>query len=144
MKNRITDYAATIVRIMFGVIMLAHAYDKWTHLDSNHMGFEKFLQLPAYFVEVTATIETVSGILLIFGLFTRFAGILVSILMIGAIASYRWKLGLLGNPSANTGGYELNLVFLGLGIMLSCYGATRLSADVLFNLRKTKHRAVSN
>lgn len=134
-KSKISflEWSLFIARILLGVIMLAHAYDKWTHLNYNHEGFVQYLKIPAYLVEVSAVLETVSGILLILGLFTEFAAVLIVVLMIGAIFTVRWKLGLIGTGS---GGYELNLLLLILAVILGTSGPTKFSIAGIIKNKK--------
>jgi putative oxidoreductase len=77
------------IRIALGVIFLSHGYPKLAHLRGGAQLQGFFLEhgLPGYFVYIAGVIETFGGGLLLLGLFTRAAALLLTIEMCVAI----WK-----------------------------------------------------
>jgi putative oxidoreductase len=85
-------YMLPLLRIVLGLILIPHGCQKLFGLFGG-MGFTKFVELfdklgykPGIFwLTVVALTEFVGGILLVFGLFTRFAAAAVVIFMINAV-----------------------------------------------------------
>src|SRR4051812_27281010 len=78
-----------MLRVALGIIFIAHGYPKLAHLrgEAQMQGFFVEHGLPGYFVYIAGVIETFGGGLLILGLFTRAAALLLAIEMGVAI----WK-----------------------------------------------------
>jgi putative oxidoreductase len=85
--GRLQPLALLILRIVLGIIFLFHGYPKLAHSGAGLQ--EAFVEhgLPAYFMYVSGMIETFGGGLLLLGLFTRWAGLLLAMEMCVAI----WK-----------------------------------------------------
>jgi len=77
------------LRIALGVIFLYHGYPKLAHLRGGAQMQSFFVEhgLPGYFLYIAGVIETFGGGLLLLGLFTRPAAILLGMEMCVAI----WK-----------------------------------------------------
>ena len=77
------------LRIALGVIFLYHGYPKLAHLRGGSQMQSFFVEhgLPGYFVYIAGVIETFGGGLLLLGLFTRAAALLLAMEMCVAI----WK-----------------------------------------------------
>ena len=77
------------LRIALGVIFLYHGYPKLAHLRGGAQMQSFFVEhdLPGYFLYVAGVIETFGGGLLLLGLFTRPAALLLGLEMCVAI----WK-----------------------------------------------------
>ena len=77
------------LRIALGVIFLYHGYPKLAHLRGGAQMQSFFVEhgLPGYFLYIAGVIETFGGGLLLLGLFTRPAAILLGLEMCVAI----WK-----------------------------------------------------
>lgn len=77
------------LRIALGVIFLYHGYPKLAHLRGGAQMQSFFVEhgLPGYFLYIAGVIETFGGGLLLLGLFTRPAAIVLGIEMCVAI----WK-----------------------------------------------------
>ncbi|QUG40014.1 DoxX family protein [Psychrobacillus sp. INOP01] len=119
--------ATLILRVVFGFTFLIHGISKFQGGISNTVGYFDSLGLPGFLAYVIAIIELVGGLLLIIGFGTRVIGALFAVIMIGAIFSAKLSLGLLGDGVS--AGYELELVFLAIGVYFVLANPTNLSLD---------------
>lgn len=114
-----------LLRVALGVIFIYHGYPKlFGHTRDamqsfSHMGF------PGYFVYVAGVIEFFGGCMLIAGLFTRVAGLLLAIEM--AVGLWRVH-NIISNPMA-VRNYELPLVLAVSTFALATVGAGLISFD---------------
>src|SRR5271156_6834084 len=76
--EKLKPLALLLLRVALGVILAFHGYPKlFTHTHETMQGFER-MGFPGYFVYIAGVIEFFGGSLLILGLFTRIAGLLVA------------------------------------------------------------------
>lgn len=121
MSRRYYEWSMLVLRVALGSIFLAHGLQKIAGLE----GIIKFfasIGLPAMLAYVVTTIETVGGICLLLGLFTRSAAFSVSMIMIGAIFSVNVSKGFVG-------GYEFDISLLAIGLALVLAGSHRFSLE---------------
>jgi putative oxidoreductase len=76
-----------ILRITLGVIFIYHGYPKLAHANAGTQEFFRAHGLPGYLVAVSGVLETFAGALLIAGLFTRPAALLLA----GEMSVAIWK-----------------------------------------------------
>ncbi|MFJ7825812.1 DoxX family protein [Psychrobacillus sp. NPDC096623] len=119
--------ATLILRVVFGFTFLMHGIAKFQGGISNTVGYFDSLGLPGALAYAIAIIELVGGLLLIIGLGTRVIGALFAVIMLGAIFSAKLSLGLLGDGVS--AGYELELVFLAIGVYFVLANPINLSLD---------------
>jgi putative oxidoreductase len=122
------EAALLIARIVLGVILIAHGWDKFqiTGLEGI-AGFFDSIGVPAAAVAapVVAFLEVVGGILIIIGAFTRITGIVMTLLMLGAAIFAHLAQGIF----VSNGGWEL-VGAIGAGtLILAAVGAGRYSVD---------------
>jgi putative oxidoreductase len=114
-----------LLRVALGVIFIYHGYPKlFGHTRDamqsfTHMGF------PGYFVYIAGVIEFFGGCMLVAGLFTRVAGLLLAIEM--AVGLWRVH-NIISNPMA-VRNYELPLVLAVSTFALATVGAGWISFD---------------
>ncbi|ANA82943.1 DoxX family protein [Paenibacillus glucanolyticus] len=123
------SYSSTgtfIIRVILGVIFLAHGLDKFQSGIGNIEGFFASLGIPAFMATVVAIIEIVGGIALIIGLGTRIASLVLGVVLIVAIFQAKLGMGFLG-------GYELDIALLAMAVHLALSGSSLLSVDSLFS-----------
>ncbi|RHW40131.1 DoxX family protein [Lysinibacillus yapensis] len=126
------QYMTLLVRVVFGFMFFYHGLVKFTGGISNTVGYFDMLGIPGALAYVVALIELIGGLLLIVGLGTRFIGAIFAIIMIGAIFTAKLPLGLFGDGTY--AGYELEVVYLALGIYFMFADRSPLSLDdKLFN-----------
>jgi putative oxidoreductase len=112
------------LRAILGIIFLYHGYPQLTHTHGNLQGVFVEHGFPPYFVYVSGILETFGGGLLLLGLFTRLAALLLAIEMCVAI----WKVHSLHGYLA-VHDYEFPLALAGACFALATVGAGMLSLD---------------
>jgi putative oxidoreductase len=114
-----------LLRIAAGVIFVYHGYPKlFGHTREAMQSFEH-LGFPGYFVYISGVIEFFCGCMLIAGLFTRIAGLLLAVEMgVGLWAAHR----IVTNPMA-VPGYEFPLMLATAAFALATVGAGLISFD---------------
>jgi putative oxidoreductase len=122
--NSLQPMGLLVLRLTLGIIFFAHGYPKLAHSGAGMQGFFVQHGLPGYFVYVAGVLEVFGGILLILGLFTRGAALLLAIEMAVAI----WKVHSGGGYLA-VHNYEFPLALVAASLALATVGAGRLSLD---------------
>src|SRR5207302_8241665 len=124
--------------VALGIIFIAHGYPKLAHLrgEAQMQGFFVEHGLPGYFVYIAGVIETFGGGLLILGLFTRVASLLLAIEMSVAI----WKVhSAHGYLAVNE--YQFPLTLAASCFALATIGAGMISLDQALFERGARARA---
>ncbi|MGH9712121.1 MAG: DoxX family protein [Candidatus Acidiferrales bacterium] len=117
--------ALLLLRLALGIIFISHGYPKlFTHTRDTiqmfgHMGF------PGYFAYVAGVIEFFGGIVLILGLFTRIAGLLLTCEMAVAL----WRVHIPQGPITQVKNYEFPLMLAAAAFTLATVGAGVISLD---------------
>lgn len=126
--GKIQSFGLTVLRIVVGIIFLAHGYQKLFNFGFHgvagmfgHLG----VPIPAVFAVIVTLVEFVGGILLITGLATRIPALLLAIDMIVAILLVHAKRGFFNT----SGGVEFPLVLLAATICLALAGGGAVSFD---------------
>ncbi|HXW55464.1 MAG TPA: DoxX family protein [Candidatus Cybelea sp.] len=128
--------ALLLLRGVVGMIFLYHGLPKLAHAQQwaqnfGHMGF------PGYFAYIAGVLEVFGGAILILGMFTRIAGLLLAIEMAVAVVKVH---GLLTHPSS-VHSYEFPLVLCVASLVLAAVGPGAISVDqVLFERRSVAAR----
>ncbi len=115
------DLGIGLVRLALAIVFIAHGYGKLTHLDGV-VAFFASIGLPAIFAYLVALGEFFGGIALLLGIFTRFFGWILALIMAGAIIFAKSKMGLL-----NVASYELELVLMLCAIAVAISSSGRYS-----------------
>jgi putative oxidoreductase len=130
--NSLQPWGAFLLRLVLGVAMVYHGYSKvipaggfhgsntFSALD-HHGHFVVGLGLPYWLGYVSALTEFLGGLLILFGLFTRFAAFMVAGNMLVAL--------LLVNRHHGYSGSEYSLALFVIATMLLCFGAGALALD---------------
>jgi putative oxidoreductase len=115
-----------VLRMALGIIFIAHGYPKLAHLrgGAQMQGFFVEHGLPGYFAYVAGVIETFGGGLLLLGLFTRPAALLLALEMCVAI----WKVHS-GHGYLAVHDYEFPLTLAAACVALATVGAGGISLD---------------
>jgi len=122
------DLGKAILRVVLGVLILLHGIFKLTHSAAFGYIAQAVTQagLPEWLAYLVYIGEVVAPVLLIIGLWTRLAGLIVAINMLFAYALVHTKqFGML----AETGGWALELqgMYLAAALAVALLGAGRLS-----------------
>ena len=126
--DRLQPLAFLVLRLIVGVIMVAHGYSKVFHGGlTQHAHRVASLGLPSWLAYPSAFTEFLGGILLIAGVLTRFVSLLVLIDMLVAIWKVHWKNGMFGK-----GGYEFPLTLAAIAFALIFLGAGAFSIDAIW------------
>jgi putative oxidoreductase len=121
-----------LLRVGLGLVFVFHGYQKVTAMEQT-IGFFATIGISAFWTYAAAWAELLGGALLIAGLFVRYAGIALSVVMIVAIYVVHYKNGF----SLANGGYEYALLLLLGSLALVFTGAGKYSLAGLL-----KHRVV--
>jgi putative oxidoreductase len=124
--NSLQPVGLLVLRIALGIIFVSHGYPKLAHLrgGAQMQGFFVEHGLPGYFLYIAGVIETFGGGLLLLGLFTRAAGLLLALEMCVAI----WKVhSAHGYLAVND--YQFPLSLAAACFALATVGAGMISVD---------------
>lgn len=129
--NIFKDVCITISRILVGIVLIAHGwqkYDSWT-IDGTAQSFESMsVPWPNASAQIATYFELAAGVLLILGLLVRIVGPLLFIQMAFAFGFAHWGKGVF----VADGGWELVGVLGAAGLALAASGSGRFSLDYLF------------
>jgi putative oxidoreductase len=115
--SRNKDLGILLIRIAIGLVFVAHGWDKVSDLSGTATAMSG-LGIPAVLAYAVSFAEFLGGIAFVAGLWTRWVGVLLAVVMAIAIALVKIKLGYVGGYE-----YELTLLLGSLGIALTGSGA---------------------
>src|SRR5215212_2273377 len=124
-------YAPLVVRVSGGVVMAAHG---WQKLQGGPANFGQALAglgvpLPTLMAYVVTFVELIGGILLIVGLLSRLAALLLTIDLVMAIVLVKVNIGLLSPTDGSGVGAELDLALIAGFLVVLLAEPGRLSVD---------------
>jgi putative oxidoreductase len=124
--ERIRPLAALVARLVLGIIMVVHGFEKIFHRGALYQftQFVAHLGLPAWLGYVAAFTEFFGGVLLILGLLVHIAALGIAIDMAVAILKVHLHHGLTG-----PGGMEFPLACFALAVVLIGTGPGFVAAD---------------
>ena len=118
------DAALLILRVVLGIIMLYHGWPKLTNLGGTIEGFTGMgVPLPALAAVFSTVAEVGGGLLLLLGVLTDVAGLLIAIDMLGAIVLVHAKNGF----AVSDNGFEWPLALLAMAVGIALAGPGRYS-----------------
>ncbi len=115
------DLGLLLIRLGLGAIFFAHGFQKFQGMDQV-VGFFGTLGLPSAIAYMVAVGEVLAGLSMLLGLWTHWAGKVIALIMIGAIALAKYKMGFLG-------GWEFDLMLLVSALGISFMGSGKYSLD---------------
>ena len=131
-QHKLHDVVNMGLRAAVGVIFIVHGSGKF---NPGFLGFMEMLGLPPEMQIPIALAETVPGILLLIGVFTRLSASLLSIVMLGAIFYVKQAGSLTGER-----GVEFDLILLAACLVVMIAGPGRISiAHVVKKLPRCLH-----
>lgn len=125
MSRRYYEWSMLVLRVVLGIIFLAHGLQKISGFEGT-VKFFNAVGMPALLAYVVTFIETVGGAFLILGLFTRATAAAISLLLLGTIFT------LLQLGKGFVGGYEFNLSLLSASVALLLSGSNIFALGNLF------------
>jgi len=131
--DRLQPLGLLVLRVVLGVILIAHGKGKVFGGLGRHMEFVGSLGMPSWLGILSAGTEFFGGILLVVGLLTRFASVAALIQMLVIIFKVHLKGGLMGSE-----GYEFPLSLASMAFLLIWFGAGPISLDWLFGGHRGK------
>lgn len=119
-------FGRLLLRLSLGVLVLLHGVDKILHPSTiEHISAQLLdVGLPALFVHGVYIGEIVAPLMLIFGVFSRFAGVLIAINMGFAIFLFH-RAELLDLTSHGGWQLELQWMYLACGLVVAFIGGGR-------------------
>ena len=124
--NRLQPLALLVLRLVLGAIMIAHGWQKIAGHMHGIMGMLGHLGIPPWMAYLVVAAEFGGGILVVLGLFTRFAAFAIFIDMLVAIFKVHLKNGMTGQ-----GGFEFPMTCAAVAFALILLGAGEISFDWL-------------
>lgn len=121
MENR-EGIGALLLRVVTGVIFLAHGLEKFRGGIGNTAGWFDSIGLPGFLAYLVGGLEVVGGIALIIGLGVRLVGGLFALLLLGAIVTVQFAAGFIG-------GYAYDLALLAISVFLLLNGSKLYAVD---------------
>ena len=125
-------------RVVLALVFIYHGYPKLVHPTEAMREFFISHGLPGFFLSVAGILEVFGGLLLVVGLFTRPAALLLAIEMGVAIWKVHSSPGIMAVKE-----YEFPLALAATCFVLATAGAGRFSLDhVIFGGNGRKNRKV--
>ena len=135
--NKFQPFGLAILRAVLALIFIYHGYPKLVRADAAMREFFVQHGFPGYFVGLAGTLECIGGGLLLIGLFTRPAALLLAAEM--GIAM--WKVKIVHGVFA-VSEYQFELALAAACVALATVGAGSLSVDhVMLGEGRAKRRA---
>lgn len=140
MRTTSTSIGLTALRIVLGVVFIAHGAQKFAQgIPNVAQGFSGMgVPLADVAASLVAGLELVGGVLLVLGVATRVVGVLLAVDMVVA--------GLLAHASSGfysqDGGFEYVLVLAVGSLVVALTGPGRFSLDAVFLLASRRRRGV--
>jgi len=136
--------AGTIARLVLGLVMFPHAAQKvfgWfggPGFDGSYTYFTGVVGLPGWLAGGVMMVELIASLMLIAGVFTRFAAGGIIGVMVGAIVTVHAPHGFFMNFHGNKlgEGFEYHLLAIGLALVTLILGGGALSVDRLLMGRR--------
>lgn len=133
---RLAGLAPLLVRVIVGVIMAVHG---WQKLQAGPANFGQGLlaslgvPLPVFMGYFLTFLELIGGILLIVGLLSRLVALLLTIDLVVAILLVKINLGLIA-PQGSPPGAELDLALIAGFLVILLAGPGKISLDYVLGL----------
>ena len=133
--DRLRPFTLLVLRLMLALLFIYHGYPKIEHGISGAEQYMMSVGLPAYCAYIAVAVEIGGGVLLILGLFTRPAALLLAIEMAVAM----WKVDMVHGVKA-VPEYQFALALGASALALASFGAGPISMDHAFFGSRSKPR----
>lgn len=108
-----------LIRLGLGLVFLIYGWNKLSHIQDT-IGFFASVGFPAFAAYLVSLVEFIGGLAMLTGVYTKWAGFAIAIIMVGAVYTMRMK--------GFSGGYDFPLVLLltSLGIAFTGPGTATI------------------
>jgi putative oxidoreductase len=134
---RLAGFVPLVVRVILGIIMVAHGLQKLTQMGPANFGQQALanlgVPLPMFMGYVVTFVELVGGVLLVIRLLSRLAALLLTIDLVVALLLVKVNVGLIA-PQGSGAGAELELALISGFLVVLLAGPGKLSLDYLLGL----------
>lgn len=107
-------WGLVLVRVGLAAVFIAHGYAKLANIDQT-IAFFGSLGLASFFAYLVGLVELLGGLAMLLGVYTKYAGYLLALVMLVAIVKVKWAVGFMG-------GWEFDLVLLLNALAISWTG----------------------
>lgn len=130
-----TSHAQALTRITLGVVLFAHGYilKVQTFTVGGTVGFFESIGLPAIAAYAVILGETLGGLALILGVFSRLVALLSLPILLGALNMHLGNGWLFSNAN---GGWEFPLVLVVMAVSVAVGGAGSFALDRVESVRQ--------
>ena len=136
---QLAGFVPLILRVMAGIIMAVHGWQKLTEVGPANFGSQALanlgVPLPGFMGYVVTFVELIGGILLIVGLLSRLAALLLAIEMVFTTLLVKTNVGFIAPPGSGAGA-EFDLILLAAFLTILLVGPGRLSLDELVGIEE--------
>ena len=135
---RFADFGPFILRVIAGIIMLAHGLQKLIEFGPANFGgvlADLGVPLPVFMGYVVTFAELIGGTLLIVGLLSRLAALMLAIEMVFTTLLVKANLGLIASNSRIPGA-ELDLALMAGFIAILLLGPGKIALDYLLGIER--------
>ena len=136
---QLAGFAPLILRVMAGIVMAVHGWQKLTEVGPANFGRQALanlgVPLPVFMGYVVTFVELIGGILLIVGLLSRIAALILAIEMVFTTLLVKINVGFIAPPGSGAGA-ELDLILLAAFLTILLVGPGRLSLDELVGVQE--------
>jgi len=125
-----------ILRVYLGFAFFMHGLAKFQGGVENTAGWFDSIGIPGFTAYIIAFVELIGGLSLIVGFGTRYISALFFIIMIVATFKVKLSSGFMGNSQGS--GFELDLAYAVMSLLLVFYPTSTLSLDAKVGKRKER------
>ncbi|KQL55683.1 MULTISPECIES: DoxX family protein [Bacillaceae] len=130
-----TEVGIAFVRLVVGVIFIAHGLDKFNGGIEGTVAFFESISIPSpdIMAVVVALVEIIAGLALVLGLLTRLMSAILMIVMIGAVYMVKFDQGFIG-------GFEFDLLLFAVLLLFVVNGSHFMAVDGFLTKKKKRQR----
>lgn len=107
-------WGLVLIRVGLAAVFISHGYAKLAHIDQT-IAFFGSMGLAPFFAYLVGLVELLGGLAMLLGVYTKYAGYLLAIVMFLAIVKMKFAMGFLM-------GWEFDLVLLLNALAISWTG----------------------
>ncbi|MEJ7819187.1 MAG: DoxX family protein [Rubrobacteraceae bacterium] len=138
--GRMAGFGLLAARVILGIIMTAHGFQKLTQMGAGAFGEQVLgglgVPAPVLMGYVVTFVELLGGVLLIVGLLSRLSALLLTINLIVALFLVKLGVGLIASPESGAGA-ELDLALIAGFLVVLFAGPGALSLDRILGIDRT-------